>query len=800
MQTTKWRASVYFFIAAFLSVSLMACGGGGGGGSAQVNPTGLLQGNNAALAIPQITAYDNSQGVEDSNVVIAPAPDGRHIALTQLEIWIDADATVGEVNEALQSVDALIISMIPNVPILLIEIDRPADFTALQGIADQLLAFDAINKVDFVSMSSPDSLPSNIGPDDIAALNKSYQLIATKSFAARNAKVALASTLSEPPTIIIADFFGDGTPGAQFDIVTDSADYNLFSLNSHGYHVLGIISALDGGSSTVTGAYPDTAFIKAVDIQLSTTKQLSNTEWQNRVLLIMYNNPRKYVVNSSIGSSCSPNGFCSDDILRADGFKFITKVRDAGLENNYLHVNSAGNTPGPTYAYQDNERNYAALRTDITDDQGNAVSPLTNVITVENVAITSVSAESDPSKPICLSSGSVSGGHISAPGYLITSFVDANGAEDRLSGTSMAAPMVTAVAAYLWALAPDLSPQVLKQRLINSAEPVTLSEWEGCADVAPQPFLDAYRTILTADNQATLENTDPVAGRIRGTILDVSGEDPNYVGSNGQFDELDIDTFLYFFDEFNGKLDYSEFDLNGDGYTGGGKTSKFDLDMNRSIEQQVSQTIGGDNIDFDENAVSDMGILCYYAYSKLYTGDTDIRDHLIGNECGMDDCIYTVATYNPEAPLYFKYCRRYSVPGIIQLTHSSNNGLHTIRLEQQVCNEPQYTLNDECPSDNFNSKILMMWSEGYEGSTISLTIEYLNNLNVYTNYNCGPYGDEFELKKSPSDPGTNGDIGQYATLDACYTALKAYIPQNPSVFEYPGDCHDWWDNAGETCI
>ena len=48
-------------------------------------------------------------------------------SLTQLEIWIDDGATVSEVNEALQSVDALIISMIPNVPILLIEIDRPAD-------------------------------------------------------------------------------------------------------------------------------------------------------------------------------------------------------------------------------------------------------------------------------------------------------------------------------------------------------------------------------------------------------------------------------------------------------------------------------------------------------------------------------------------------------------------------------------------------------------------------------------------------------------------------------------------------
>jgi hypothetical protein len=44
MQTTKWQARVYFFIAAFLSASLMACGGGSGGGGepVQVNPAGFL--------------------------------------------------------------------------------------------------------------------------------------------------------------------------------------------------------------------------------------------------------------------------------------------------------------------------------------------------------------------------------------------------------------------------------------------------------------------------------------------------------------------------------------------------------------------------------------------------------------------------------------------------------------------------------------------------------------------------------------------------------------------------------------
>ncbi len=766
------------------------------------DPDGFLQGDDAAPAIPQITAYENIQGVENNDVVIAPGPDGQHIALTQLEVWINDSATVGEVNQALESVDAQIISMIPNVPILLIEIDRPADFAALQNIAAQLLAFDAINKVDLVSMYTLASLPQNHDSLNISELQKIHQLISTKNIAARNAKGALSSSLSEPPTIIVADQFGGGKPGPAFDIVTDITDYRNGASNLHGYHVLGIISGLAGGDSLVTGAYPDTAFIKAIDIQLSPTKTLSSAEIDNCILLTVLKNKRQnFVVNSSLGTECDdPPGPCSDEFLRKDAFKFISKVRNAGLENNYLHVVAAGNTEGGfTFAYQNIRYNYAALRSDIIDELGNTILPLSNVISVENVITTNVSAETPP-EAICLNSGSVSQGHISAPGTRVTSFINANGAEGEESGSSMAAPLVTATAAYLWALKPDLSPQILKQRLINTAEPVALNDFaQECAlAITPQPFLDTYRTILTGDSPASLNNIDLPAGRIRGTILDVADSSGNE-GSNEQFDEKDIENFLLIFDTQNtaDKLDYSRYDLNGDGWTGGSKSTAFDLDMDRVIEQHVTQSIGGKNVEFDESALSDEGILCYYAYSNLYTGDTDIRDNLIGNQCGMDDCIYKVATYIPEAPSYFKYCRRSNVPGIFQLTHSSTSGFHTIRVEQEVCNEPQYNLDDECPGDNYNLRITMIWSEWYPGPTISLEIDYLNNLQVSTDYNCSAEG---ELTKFPSDPGTDGIIGQYDTLDACYTVLKTYIPLNPSAFDYPGDCHDWWDHAGETCV
>lgn len=38
---------------------------------------------------------------------------------------------------------------------------------------------------------------------------------------------------------------------------------------------------------------------------------------------------------------------------------------------------------------------------------------------------------------------------------------------------------------------------------------------------------------------------------------------------------------------------------------------------------------------FDENELTDIEILCYCAYSPLFTGNTDTRKSLLDGRCGM---------------------------------------------------------------------------------------------------------------------------------------------------------------------
>ena len=791
----------------FLLLSLLSSCSSSGGSASATNDNvpltedegelpivnGLLPGDDGDLAITRIISHDDSRGVADADVGIAA--DGRHVALTQLEIWLEDDATVGSVNQALQAIGAKIISLVPNVPILLVVVDRPADLNGLQAIADQLVASPAIKQVDFVSMKSADSLPLNHGYLDIAGLNQIYQLIATRNLAARNAKDALSSTLSQPPTIIVADYFGGGVPGERFDIVTDITDYSDQRPDDHGYHVLGIISALDGGSSLVTGAYPDTSFIKAVDLWVSPTATLSSSETENKILRTILDYPKNYVVNTSLGTECGdPGGPCSDDILKGYALRFITKVRNAGIESHFLHVISAGNTDGGfVYAYQNDGINYAALRSDIVDDEGHAVAPLSNVITVENVIVEAASADF-PSVPRCLSAGSVSGGHISAPGYLITSFVDAIGTESDLSGTSMAAPMVTATAAYLWALDPSLSPQEIKQRLMNTAKGVGLSMEAGCSTAEAQPFIDVYSAILTVDDSSALDSFNPAAGRVRGTILDVA-DSSGFEGSNGQFDEKDIEYFLMLYDDADiaDRLDYSRYDLNGDGYTNGQgymPGNPFDLDMDQMIESQAAQISDLDR-DFAENHPSDMDILCYYAYSNLYTGDTDQRNQIIGMQCGREDCIYS--TFESSGVTYFQKNCKPNEMTVLETQQSIGFGL---TIERRVCSVPTGYYIDHIGSCS-DAEELQFVHMGYHttlGVPTYIWIFRLNGEYVHMAYECDEYGRLYD----DSDY-SHTRIGEYGSQEACGAVLMNYIPDTPSDFEYPGTCSAWWNHDGISC-
>jgi hypothetical protein len=131
----------------------------------------------------------------------------------------------------------------------------------------------------------------------------------------------------------------------------------------------------------------------------------------------------------------------------------------------------------------------------------------------------------------------------------------------------------------------------------------------------------------------------PANAPVRKAILDVTGD--------GVFDRADLEALLRSFvqgyvDAANhgapvepATRDYGRHDLNGDGFTGGSGRRPFDLDRVGSKRygppqlSSVQQTIAGTAATFDETALTDLQILCYYAHSGLWQGTAAERTALL---------------------------------------------------------------------------------------------------------------------------------------------------------------------------
>jgi hypothetical protein len=134
-------------------------------------------------------------------------------------------------------------------------------------------------------------------------------------------------------------------------------------------------------------------------------------------------------------------------------------------------------------------------------------------------------------------------------------------------------------------------------------------------------------------------------------ILDVA--DFPASGNPKKFDEADVARFLREFDDRRGATDHSRFDLNGDGLIGaalGFDRVNLDGSGGPAPYAEVGQTIEETTVPFDENLVTDLDVLCYYAYSGLYEGDEVQRAQQLALRCAQRPNVEIVVENVPESP------------------------------------------------------------------------------------------------------------------------------------------------------
>jgi hypothetical protein len=192
---------------------------------------------------------------------------------------------------------------------------------------------------------------------------------------------------------------------------------------------------------------------------------------------------------------------------------------------------------------------------------------------------------------------------------------------------------VAGLAAYLWLLSDELRAQpaeTTRRHLLATAQRFTTNDVEDRSNEAGiNDIVDAYAAVLALDRPGEPK-------RVRLAILDNSGD--------GRFTESDLEAFLDAFAEFaaddaDRDPDFSRFDLNGDGFTGGGLMTGMDLDAEnydasgRPVLEQLSIFIDGVPRTFDERFLTDLDALCYLAYEPTlvpYSGSAQRRTELLG--------------------------------------------------------------------------------------------------------------------------------------------------------------------------
>lgn len=681
--------------------SLVACGGNDGGNNGEneiidnrpavpITFDGLMAGDSDSLAFNMLRSHRIASGAPISEV--STIASGEQLVRTRLLIGFDKSASVSQINALLQDINAEILVMVEGAAQLAVRIPDPGDVANLESLETQLEANPLVRYVVKGYLPKAKKLPDNYDLNNQTGSNSLTKIdhhLAVGGHALWNTASAIPSSQDSvlvgsarraKPLLMIGDHFGQRGLSSHFNVnILDSTNFrDNANFNDHGYAVLGVISGRHsdigniGDRDLVTGIYPDTLDLRVVDFDLDNIDIFTAFELNEILVLAMrfhveQKPQQKIVLNTSSSMNCSVDLDDCKDTARA----WVEMVKGNSpfgpaldLESKFIHIVPAGNIendPSAVNALLDNEYALASVQYQAATNEILTDEPLANIILVEN-RLNTLGFDEAPPKPGCLMDSSKYNGDISAIGGFVWTFDGpVTGASGGLlqSGTSLAAPQVAGVAANMWTLKPDLNAYELKFLLLDAAQSPgnvdrLLPDCNTDGGIQGAKVLDAYASVLAVDDEAVLIGTAPAEfAPARLALLDVAAG-ADLPGNDGSFNEHDIKLYVEKLNAADGALDYSRYDLNGDAYTGGPTQARFNLNMSHenlsATYNSASFEMDGKTLALDENAVTDLQVLCYYAYSNLYSGDATERDNVmlpLQGQCEGDDLSILFYSFEP---------------------------------------------------------------------------------------------------------------------------------------------------------
>lgn len=667
-----------------VSALLAGCSGGGSsaGRDATNPPAQRLDVLVGAPATPAVNAL-----TDVGPVPADPADAAGGFLLTRLDVVLEDTATVADLNAAAATVGATaIVYSTTGLPFLTLAIPRQSNGAALNALAELLeshaeIAFAAPGR-EFESTALPGVFEGQaLPPTSLSHLLASRFPAAWNVAFTEHGNESLAAVQRcdvQRPNVVLFDTFGESPVNGLSQLVDASLTLGRFSGTGpnlrHGWNMLGVLAgAFD--ATAPTGADPlgrciDLTLVDGAGhssfAALGLLQQGLLAQVGNSVLVSPYAFPDRF---------CGANGDqqCTQQTLPATPTDLLRRemrsrvvaailwasLTTSDIENRTLTIQSAANYGYALYpglrdgslttplalarklhgfdglydpSAADSTANElwtsAGLPPLLLDDATLAtlrgrIGALSHVPTGPSFLLVGSGTNAELLSQVQASNSTSDAYDILAVGEGITML---DGSTNTLGGSSYATAQVGGLVAYLWSIS-NLG-----------ASPVS-STLDALIDNAVGSVIDAYSTTLALDLFV-----DPDPG-IREALLDVN--------SDGRFDNADLLRFeaAYGLDDpstpsIPSARDYGRFDLNGDGATGGVITNAFDLDRDNVGSSSarinaVDAEIEGYPITFSEAALSDIQILCFYAYSPLFADGSPTAEEisLRTNILGPEHCV-----------------------------------------------------------------------------------------------------------------------------------------------------------------
>jgi len=548
---------------------------------------------------------------------------------TRFQILFKEDTTIAQANALLDRIHGRIVSMARNVPVIEVSVPDPGSYVALKSIIQSVGTEPTVLHATPIAQFSENALPQSVS----YPFSEIHHHLAIRAAAAWNARSLI--DYARQPTVIINDTFGFGLPHIPpFDVMSYvPLDFTLSPIpglnTEHGYKVLSIIAASQFDSESSSGMFPGMLRLRVYDRYSrkfrpeSGLRVFSDTLNALDIVKAELNSGRNVILNTSQGYDCESeedaNDYCrNNEFVIGQGKIWKELIDKSDLRDKFIHTAAGGNREASNEVFD--------ARVNSPWNTARLVLPVGEQLNTVIVAESHIDSTDTPYAPVCRGYGASSGGNVGAIGDGVV-VLKHDGTQVVEAGSSYAAPQVAGLAQLVWSIKPDLTAVAVTKIIEGTANTNRLQPTRPVAGVCagpmiePAPVIDAYAAVLATDEI----NTDPKKDRrVRRAILDVN--------KDGKFDITDLKTYLSELQSSAGKIDYSRYDLNGDGRTGGDTKDRFDLD-NTLLLTMVMQSIEGNPVSFDENALTDQEIICYYAYSPLYSGDITARKSLLDPVC-----------------------------------------------------------------------------------------------------------------------------------------------------------------------